>query len=154
MVDYIFIVLISLSTIITVWKLSLSGAVFIVPLAIHAMVRNHIPDDILYYASSGVLSVLSFIVLTRIETKTSESLAWLAAFCIFSDILGLILWRQDQPAMTYNILFIVVYLLSIVIIGKEDGSRNLTFFRGHSRAGLPIHLFSQHPSGTKKEKTL
>lgn len=138
---------------VTVYKRSFGGALFILPMAIHYMLKDTM-GGVTYFSSSGLLSAMTIMLIIRL-CSDQEDIMKLAWACLIVDLIGLGMWAAGQEPYLYAILFIIIYSLSILIIGKGDVRRrdnqNPGWNRMASISGL-LHVF-RNPKGKKEKAT-
>lgn len=142
---------IALSLLITLYKRSLAGVIFILPLAIHYAVTENIDGDT-YYITSALVSGLTAGMLSCMRaTKTTLLLAVLSFLCVGLDYLGYNLWYSYSESFIYQAGFALIYLSSCIIIGRDNG-RLLELPGRIGRLYLHWSLCTQSDTAHQKQK--
>jgi len=106
-----------------------AGYLFSVPFMAVYLVGDYIPGAI-YFHISGVVSLVSMIIILKIQSSMSYPLS-IALFCsILINFLGFVMWFRYKPPTLYVISFSVFYAAAAYIVatrGTIDWSSSLEY---------------------------
>jgi len=133
--------LIVAAVVVAVGRSSLSGLVFILPMAIHYLFKDSL-EGVVYFSSSGLLSAMTVCLVIRAFPERRD-IMWLALACIVADLVGLAMWAAYLEPYVYAISFIIIYSTSILIIGKGDARGSNQHFSGIGGPSLSFNVLRQ-----------
>lgn len=135
--------------VVAVCSYSLSGLVFILPMAAHYLLKDSL-DAVAYFASSGLIAAMAVCLIIKLCPER-KGIMWLALASIVANLIGLGMWAGHQEPYLYATLFIMIYLLSILIMGKGDAKRDDQHSNGVGWLSLPGNILHQCNFKRKEE---
>lgn len=151
MIDYLVPLLIVVAVMIAIRKRSICGMVFMFPMAFHYLVSG---DDggLIYFVSSGFVSAITVMILLGLDKGESITYSALSTSCIFADMIGCALWFNSLSQTPYVGMYAIIYLLTILTLGRENDRRTPKVRGGHGGSWVFGHIMYQRNSRSNQRK--